>query len=124
MSTIQVDRKKTLTDYGYQTTTTTTTKNQSQTTITPTTTKTTQSPPLTSLKRLTVHDWWTNQPENYDIPIIIHLFNQSDIYATITTQTEKAYLLSIPRRARPPLTRWIPKKAVHTIEDIKQGAKL
>jgi len=104
MQTLKVNPQKTLADYGYK--------------VTPKTTQV-QVEPLNSL-RLTVRDWWTSLSENLEVPIIIHVFGQSDIYAHIIAETEKALRLSIPRPTMPPLERWIPKTAVIHMQEVNR----
>jgi hypothetical protein len=103
MQTLKVNPKKTLADYGF-----TTTKTVAKT------------PKPTGLKRITVADWWTNLPENQDkIPVYMHFAMYTEFYATVTRETEKAYLLSI-KTPTGSLERWLPKKAVHDIEELQQ----
>jgi hypothetical protein len=101
MQNITVDRKKTLADYGFIPTTTTTLKPAKV-----------EVKPGNQLCRVSVADWWTNFPDNQNIPIIIHVLNQSDIYAVIVAETAKALRLHIPVPNSAAIEKWVPKKAV------------
>jgi hypothetical protein len=102
MQTLKVNPKKTLADYGYTTTQ-----------------PIPQPPKITGPKKLTIRTWWRGLEQFDDINYGLHYSGAQliELHATITAETPKAYLLTVPRQNNQTAEAWIPKSCVHTITE-------